>query len=167
METEQYPLTLAAIYPDSDSTEVAKYSLRYAGVGDVRFVHLHADSPHVKPADEPVQSDNRNRFVRNVLIGGVIGSAVGAAGALGGLPSLFISAPVVAPLMAAGYGATLGATAGAIKGLRIKQDLLVGMVQDVVRKGFHVLIVQAPDDVTYARTERAVADSIVENPPSA
>ena len=166
METEQYPLTLAAIYPDSDSTEVAKYSLRYAGLGDVRFVHLHAGSPYAQ-ADEPAPAGNHNHFVRNILIGGVIGSAVGAAGALADLPSLFVSAPVIAPLMAAGYGATLGATAGAIKGLRIKQDLLAGIVQDVVRKGFHVLIVQTPDDATYVRTERAVAETLVESPRAA
>lgn len=166
METEQYPLTLAAIYPDSDSTEVAKYSLRYAGLGDVRFVHLHAGSPYVKAA-EPAPTGNRNHFVRDVVIGSVIGSAVGAAGALADLPGLFVSAPVIAPLLAAGYGATLGATAGAVKGLRIKQDLLAGMLQDVVRKGFHVLIVQTPDDATYARTERAVAATLVEHTQSA
>lgn len=170
MNTEHYPHKLAAIYPDSDSTEVAKYNLRYAGLGDVRFVHLHADSAHVDRAIEPEQAETRNHFIRDILIGGVIGSAVGAAGA-GALaldmPSLFVSAPVIGPLMVAGYSATLGATAGAIKGFKIKEGLLAGMVQDAIRNGFHVLIVHSPDDAIHMRAERAVARTLVEDTLSA
>lgn len=164
MAIEQYPHTLAAIYPDSDSTEVAKYSLRYAGLGDVRFVHLHADSPNVQAAGGPARADTRSSLIRNVVVGGVIGSAVGAASAFGDLSALFVSPPALAPLMAAGYGATLGATAGAIKGLRVKPGLLAGVVLDAIRTGSHVLIVHAPDDATYERAERAVADTLIEAP---
>jgi len=155
--TEHYPRKLAAIYPDSDSTEVAKYNLRYAGLGDVRFVHLHAGSPHVGRAIDPEHTETRNHFIRDIPIG---------ATAMG-LPSLFVSAPVIEPLMAAGYSATLGVTAGAIKGFKIKEGLLAGMVQDAIRKGFHVLIVHSPDDATHARAERAVANALAEDTLSA
>lgn len=159
MSMESYPHTLVAIYPDSGSADVAKYRLSYAGLGDVRFVHVHADSPYLHTGGA-AQKDQGSEFLHTLLAGdaAAVNDPADASS-----PSLFVSEPAVAPLVEAGYGAALGTAAGAAMGLKPGQDLVAGLLQDAVGKGFHVLVVHAPDAVTEARAERAVADTLVEN----
>lgn len=159
MQTEHYPHKIAAVYADSAAAADALAALRQAALGDVEIIHLHVDSPAVQRGIEPEQQATRNHMLKDILLGTGLGTAIGAAGA-GSiaviLPSLFVSVPVVGPLIIAGYGATLGATVGAIMGLKVKEGLLAGMVQDAVKAGFHVIIVHAVDDLTRERAETVV-----------
>lgn len=166
MKTEQYPHKIAAIYSDADHADAAVDALGEAAIGDVRVTHLDPDSPDIGRGIEPEQAATRNRFILDILAGGGIGTAAGAVGAGAiaiGLPSLFVSVPVVGPLVLAGYGATLGAAAGAIKGIKVKEGLLAGMVQDALKDGFHVVIIHSPDTETHERAERLVNETLTED----
>lgn len=166
MQTEQFPHKVAAIYTDAARVDAAIGALRDAAVGDVRLNRLAPDSPDPGRSIEPEQAGTRNRFIVDILAGTGIGTAMGAVGAGAiaiGLPTLFVSAPVVGPLVVAGYGATLGATAGAIKAFRVKEGLLADVVKDSLDRGFHVLIVHAPDAETQERAEHVIEQTVTED----
>lgn len=165
MDTEHYSHKIAAIYPDASSIMSAKAALEKADLGDVKIRELDASTLDPEPGIEPEQKGTRNRFIHDILAGGAVGTAAGAAGAGAAavlLPSLFVSAPVVTPLIVIGYGATLGGGAGAIKSMKVKEDMLAGMVEDAIGEGFHVLVVHVPDKETRGRAEAVIDDTLAE-----
>lgn len=166
METEHYPHKIAAIYPDAASAEAAHRALQNAGLGEAVVIHLLPGSREVEQAIEPEQAGTRDHLIKDMLEGSGIGTVIGAAGAgviAVALPSLFVSVPVVGPLMVAGYGAAIGLTAGAAKGLKVKEGLLAGVVEDAINGGFHALIVHSTDDDTHARAEAVIETTLAQD----
>lgn len=165
MNTEHYPHKIAAIYLDESSTLAAKSSLEQANIGDIRVRRLDSKVLDPETGIEPEQEETRNRFIQDILVGGAIGTAAGTIGAGATamlLPSLFVSAPVVAPLVVIGYGATLGSGVGAIKSMKVREDMLAGLVEDALKENFHVLVVHAPDTETRKQAETVIEASMAE-----
>lgn len=165
MKTEQYPHKVAAVYHDASSASEARRCLELADIGDIRVRLLDSTVIDPETGIEPEQNGTRNRFIQDILLGGSIGAAVGTAGAGAAaalLPSLFISAPVVAPLVVAGYGATLGAGAGAVKSMKVREDMLAGLVEDALREGFHVLVLHAPNTEIRKQAEAIIESTVVD-----
>jgi hypothetical protein len=109
----------------------------------VRVTHLAPGTAGVDLAIEPEIEETRDTLIEKTLTGGAVGTATGAA-VVGSAaiiaPALFVSAPVVGPLIVLGYGAMIGSTAGAIRGLRVRETLLAGLVKDALKAGFHVIL---------------------------
>lgn len=165
MNTEHYIHKIAAIYPDVHSAESALEALRQENLDDVKITHLHAGGIDAQRAVEPEQAATRDRFILDILAGTGAGAAAGAvgAGAIGlALPALFVSVPVVGPLMVAGYGAMIGGTVGAVKGIRVKEGLLASVVQDAIKRDFHVVVVHCADKDTCDRAGALVRDTLPE-----
>ena len=154
MRIEHYPHKVAAIYPDAASTETARHALADAHLDDVLMVHMHKGSSHIGQAIEPEQAATRNHFILDILAGAGIGTLAGIAVAAAiavFVPSLFMNVPVLGPLMVVGYIANVGMIFGAIKGLRVREGMLSGSVQDAINHGSHVLVIHSPDDTTHGR----------------
>lgn len=48
--------------------------------------------------------------------------------------------------MVLGYAATIGGVAGAIHGLHVKEDVLTAVVEDALKEGYPVLMIEARDE---------------------
>lgn len=154
MRIEHYPHKFAAIYPDAASTETARHALADAHLDDVLMMHMHKGSSHIGQAIEPEQVATRNHFILDILVGTGIGTLAGIAVAAAVavlVPSLFINVPVLGPLMVVGYIANVGMIFGAIQGLKVREGMLSGSVQDAINHGSHVLVVHSSDDATHDR----------------
>lgn len=162
MRIEHYPHKLAAIYPDAASTETARQTLASAHLGDVLMVHMHKGRSHISQAIEPEQAATRNHFIVDILAGTGIGALAGivvAAAVAVLVPSLFLNVPILGPLMVVGYIANVGMIFGAIKGLRVREGMLSGSVQDAINHGSHVLVVHSSDDVTHDRVGKILCNN--------
>lgn len=162
MRIEHYPHKIAAIYPDAASMETARHALADAHLDDVLMMHMHKGSSHVGHAIEPEQAATRNHFVLDILVGAGIGTLAGivvAAAVAVVVPSLFMNVPVLGPLMVVGYIANVGMIFGAIKGIRVREGILSGSVQDAIHHGSHVLVVHSSDDATHERVGKVLHDN--------
>lgn len=139
MILEQYPCTVAAIYADAASANAAVSMLEHSGLGDVRIVRLTPGQPGVDS-------------------GALMAGAVTAL-----TPALFVSAPVVAPLIILGYGSLLGVTAGAIRGVRLRELALAGLVKDALKAGYHVVLVHSANEQIRDRAQAVIDETMAEN----
>lgn len=165
MKHESYPNKIAAVYPDKAAAEAALNALNLARLSGIRITLLAPRAGEVDLAIEPEVEETRNTVVENTLTGGAAGTATGAAvaGATAMLaPALFVSTPVVGPLIVLGYGALIGSTAGAIRGLRVRETLLAGLVKDALKAGYHVVLVHAENPDAQRRTQTVIDETMAE-----
>ena len=165
MHTEQYPNKIAAVYPDGAAAEAAAMALEAARLNNTAVLRLAPGDSFVDRRIEPETGAIRDTVIRDTISGGAAGTAAGAAtaGALAATtPALFVSAPVVAPLVILGYGALIGATAGAVRGLRLRETVLAGVVRDALDAGYYVIVVYAANAEAQRRAQAVVNDTVPE-----
>jgi hypothetical protein len=170
MKSETYPYKVAAVYPDDVSTEAAIDALSSARLGDVEIVRLAPGSSEVDLAIEPEREETRNTVVQDTVTGSLAGTAAGAVltgAATLGAPALFVSAPLVGPLVVLGYGAMIGGTIGAIRGLKLRENMLSGLVKDSLKAGYHVVIVHAANEEAQTRVQDVISKTMAEETVSA
>lgn len=164
MILEQYPYSVAAIYGDAASANVAVSMLEHSGLGDARITRLTPGQPGVDSAIEPESVGTHNTLTMDSLTGGIAGAGALMAGAVTALtPALFVSAPVVAPLIILGYGSLLGVTAGAIRGVRLRELALAGLVKDALKAGYHVVLVHSANEQIRDRAQAVIDETMAEN----
>jgi hypothetical protein len=156
MKSAHFPCRVAAVYPDDRTASAARQALAKAALQDVRVIELAPDATNVDQAIEPQTGATRDTVTRDTAVRGAAGVAAAAA------PALFVSAPVVSALIVLGYGAMTGGAAGAIRGLRLRESLLAGLVKDVLKAGCHVLIVHAASKAVLQRAEAVIGETLVE-----
>jgi hypothetical protein len=155
MKREDYPYKVAAVYPDAATAEAAVRALKISDLSDIRILLLDSGASEADLAIEPEPRATRDTIVKETVTGGAAGAGATGAAALA-TPALFVSASVIGPLVVLGYGAMIGGTMGVIHGLRLRENLLAGLVKDTLKAGYHVVIVHAPSE----ETERRVRDII-------
>ncbi|MGD2055721.1 MAG: hypothetical protein PVJ15_02865 [Gammaproteobacteria bacterium] len=164
---ERYPHKVAAVYPDAATTESALLALGTAGLKNVVTIHLEPDmdTGDVDLAIEPEREQTRNAVARDTIAGGAAGTVAGAvaAGAASVVaPTLFVSAPVVGSLIVLGYGAMIGGMTGAIRGLKLRENVLAGLVKDALRAGCHVVIVHAAKEAAWEQIQAVIEATMTE-----
>lgn len=166
MNSERYPYKIAAVYPDNAAAEAAVHDLNITGLGDVEVVRLEPGTNQADLAIEPEREQTRNTVVNDTVTGSVVGTAAGAlltgATALGA-PALFVSAPVVGPLVMIGYGGMIGGTVGAIRGLKLHENMLSGLVKDALKEGYHVVIIHAATEEGQQRVQDVINTTMPED----
>ena len=163
--SERYPHKVAAVYPDAATSESALLALDNAGLESVVVVRLDPGAGDIDVAIEPEREQTRNAVARDTVAGGAAGTAAGAvaAGAASVVaPTLFVSAPVVGPLIVLGYGAMIGGMAGAIRGLKLRENVLAGLVKDALQAGCHVVIVHAANEAAQQQVQAVIAETLTE-----
>ncbi|MCW8874734.1 MAG: hypothetical protein OQK27_03195 [Gammaproteobacteria bacterium] len=166
MISEQYPYKVAAIYADAESADAAVGMLEHAGLGDARIVRLRPGQAGIDSAIEPESVGTRDTVTVDTLTGGIAGAGAGAlvAGAVTALtPALFVSAPVVAPLIILGYGTLIGGTAGAVRGVRLRELALAGLVKDALKAGYQVVLVHSASEQIRDRAQAVIGETMAEN----
>lgn len=147
----EYQHKLAGIFPDAGAMEQAERLFLDKGFQTGQITPIRAEEA-VEEQQHKIESESgavRDEFIKDISMGTGVGGVAGAAGAAGiglGAPALFVSAPVVAPLMVLGYAATIGGVAGAIHGLHVKEDVLTAVVEDALKEGYPVLMIEARDE---------------------
>ena len=129
MTSEHYPYEVAAVYPDGRTAAAAVDALNASTLDDIRVIKLTPDAT-----------------------AGAATTGLAAATS----PVLFVSAPVVGSMIVLGYGAVIGRTSGAIRGLRLSRDLLAGLVQDVLKAGYYVVILHAANNRAQRHAEAVI-----------
>lgn len=166
MKSERYPYKVAAVYPNNAATEAAVHALNLTDLGDIEVARLEPGSSEIDVAIEPERAETRDTVVKDTVAGGIAGTAAGAgltgAAALGA-PALFVSAPVVGPLIVLGYGAMIGGTVGAIRGLKLRENMLSGLVKDALKAGCHVIVVHAASEDAQRRVQDVVNTTMAED----
>ena len=166
MNSEHYPCKVAAVYPDSATAEAAVHELNITDLGDIEVVRLEPGAHQVELAIEPEREQTRDTVVNDTVTASVVGTAAGAvltgAAALGA-PALFVSAPVVGPLVVLGYGAMIGGTVGAIRGLKLRENMLSGLVKDALKEGYHVVIIHAASEQGQQRVQDVINTTMAED----
>jgi hypothetical protein len=156
---------VAAIYPDLEETEATVMALVDSNIDDIDIVQL---APGAKDSGLAIEQETeaiRDTVTRDAGIGSVAGTAAGAAA--GGTTalvasSLFISAPIVGPLVMLGYGTLIGGIVGAIRGLRIREGQLAGLVNDALDAGYYAVVVHAVNEQGRDRAQEIINLSMAE-----
>lgn len=166
MNSERYPYKVAAVYPDNAAAEAAILGLNIENLGDVEVVRLEPGTNQIDQAIEPEREQTRDTVVNDTVTGCVVGTAAGTvvtgAAALVA-PALFVSAPVVGPLVVLGYGAMIGGTVGAIRGLKMYENMLSGLVKDALKEGYHVVVIHAASEEGQQRVQDVINTTMPEN----
>ena len=129
MTSEHYPYEVAAVYPDGRTAAAAVDALNASTLDDIRVIELTPDAT-----------------------AGAATTGLAAATS----PVLFVSAPVVGSMIVLGYGAVIGRTSGAIRGLRLSRDLLAGLVKDVLKAGYYVVVLHAANNRAQRHAEAVI-----------
>jgi len=151
MKSEHYPYEVAAIYPDGGTAAAAVDALDAAALDDVRVIEFSPDVTGAARAIMLKSVANGDMTAGNAVARSAAGTAPGAATA-----ALFVSAPVIGPLIVLGYGAMLGVTAGAVRGLRLRRDLLAGLLMDALKAGYYVVILHAANNKVQQHAEAVI-----------
>lgn len=165
MKNEHYAHKLAAIYPDTAAAESAVAALESEKTADIKVMKLAPNSGDISHAIEPETQATRDTLVGDTLTGGAAGTAVGALAANAAavaVPTLFVSAPIVGPLVVLGYGAMIGSTVGAIRGLKLQENLLAGLVKDALNAGYYAVIVHAENEAAHNRAKTIIDATLTE-----
>ncbi len=136
----------------------------------VNQLHLQQIPPsqiHVIHAEdfgnENPPSEDSNHVLKDVLVDGAAGAAVGTGVGIAAEialitanVSLFVASPILAPLVLLGWGAGLGGFLGAAIGASKKTKPFLSLVDDAIKSGQQVLIVE-----TYTEQETEKAQNVI------
>lgn len=165
MKKESHPYKVAAIYQEIEESDATVMALVDSEIEDIDIVQLAPGATDTGLAIENETEATRDTVTRDAGIGTAAGTAAGAAAA--GTTalvasSLFISAPIVGPLMVLGYGALIGGIVGAIRGLRIREGELAGLVNDALDAGYYAVVVHATNKQGRDRAQDVINLSMAE-----
>ena len=166
MTNEHYPCKIVAVYPDHRTASAAVRALDEVSPDDIRVIEL---SPYATGTGRPVKPETGmscDTATRESDAGGTAGTAANAAAAettVATAAILFISAPVVAPLIVLGYGAMIGGeAAGAIRGHRLRENVLGDLVKDVLKAGYHVVVIHAANNEAQKQAAAVISATLPE-----
>jgi hypothetical protein len=160
MKSERYPYKVAAVYQDGAAAETAARALENADLGDIEIIRLVPDQGDIDLSVEPGPEASRDTLIRDTAAGTAAGAAAAGSTATVAAPTLFVSAPIVGPLILLGYGAMIGGTVGAIRGLKLRESMLAGVVKDALKAGYPVVVINAADEDAKRRVQDVVDDSM-------
>lgn len=144
---EKYTHKFSALYHDEKLARQALQQLKDHDFSDNQLRLISPDDPEAGAQLEPEGNEIPKEIIRDTLVGAGIGGGVGIAGTavLAAETLLFATNPILGTLMAIGYGATIGGIAGAIKGLKVKETVFVGIVEQALQEGSWALVVHTQD----------------------
>jgi hypothetical protein len=166
MQRERYPHKVAALYPDAAAAKAAITALAAADLGDREVMQLEPGATDIDRVIEPETEATGETVTRDMVSGGAAGTVAGAAVAGASTlvaPTLFVSAPVVGPLIVLGYGAVIGGVPGAIRGLRLREGVLAGLVKDALESGCYVVLVHVANDELKRRAQDVLDQTMAED----
>jgi len=137
MTNEHLPYKVAAVFPDERTAAAAVDALDAATLDGVRVLELAPDTSGVDQA---------------------LGPAAGGPAATP--PAMYVSAPVVDSLVVLGYGALIDGASGTIRGLRLRENLLVGLLRDVLKAGFYVVLLLAANSEARRHAEAVISETL-------
>ena len=138
MVNEHYPNKVAAVYPDDRTAAAAVSALDAADLGEVRVIELSPDATGVER---------------------VIGQATAGLAAATS-PALYVSAPVAGSLIVLGYGAMIGWATGAIRGIRLRENLLAGLLKEALKGGYYVVLLLAANGEAKRHAEDVISATL-------
>lgn len=119
---------------------------------------IHLMQTKDSAVDHPAAEDS-NHVLKDVLVDGTVGAAVGTGVGIAAEialitanVSLFVASPIIAPLVLLGWGAGLGGFLGAAIGASKRAKPFADLVEDAIKSGQHVVIVDT-------RTEQETASA--------
>lgn len=137
MTSKHLPYKVAAVFPDDHTAAAAVDALDAATLDGVRVLELTPDTSGVDQA---------------------VGPASGGSAATS--PALYVSTPVVGSLVVLGYGALIDGAAGTIRGLRLRENLLVDLLKDALRAGFYVVLLLAANSEARRHAEAVISATL-------
>lgn len=128
----------------------------------IQPAQIHVMNAENFPSERPAIEDS-NHVLKDVLVDGAAGAAVGTGVGIAAEialvtanVSLFVASPILAPLTLLGWGASLGGFLGAAVGASKKTKPFLSLVDDAIKNGQQVLIVE-----TYTEQETANAQQVI------
>lgn len=161
MKKESHPYKVAAIYPGIDEAEATVMALVDSKIDGIDIVQLAPGTEETGLAIENETEATLDTITRDAGIGGIAGTAAGGAAVLVA-SSLFVSAPIVGPLIMLGYGTLIGGIVGAIRGLKIREGQLAGLVNDALDAGYYAVVVHAENEQGRNRAQDVIDLSMAE-----
>ncbi|MDT8452579.1 MAG: hypothetical protein RQ936_07550 [Gammaproteobacteria bacterium] len=149
MKNEFHPHKVVAVYPGIAEAEAAVTALIDSKNDGIDIIQLAPGAKDIGMALDQETETTSNTITKDTAIGSIAGTATGAAvaGAVALVSSsLFISAPVVAPLILLGYGTLIGGIVGALRGPKLREGQLAGLVKDALDARCHAVIVHAENE---------------------
>jgi hypothetical protein len=166
MTNENCPCKVVAVYPDHQAATAAARALDDVTPDNIRVIELSPDVIGIGQPIKPETGVSCDTAARDSDACDTAGAAVSAAMAdviAATSILLFISAPVVAPLIVLGYGTMIGGVAaGSIRGLRLRANLLGDLLKDVLKAGYHVVIVHSTNEAAQQRVEVVIGKTMPE-----
>lgn len=154
-----YKHFVSGFFEHKDQVDLAVEQLR---LQQIPSTQIHAIRAEDFDKDHPPAEDS-NHVLKEVLVDGAAGAAVGTGvgivaeiALLTANVSLFVASPIVAPLVLLGWGAGLGGFLGATIGASKKTKPFLALVDDAIKTGQQVLIVE-----TYTEQETAKVQQVI------
>lgn len=117
------------------------------------------------PARDHASVEDSNQVLKGVVTYGVVGAAVGTGigvltevALIAANVTLFVASPLIAPLALLGWGASIGAVMGTSIGVTKDAKLLSALIEDAIKDGQIVLVVETRTD-----SERTIAQDLIKN----
>jgi hypothetical protein len=156
-----YKHFVSGFFEHQDQVDHAVAELRAQQIPLAQIHVIHPD----KSTSEHTSNEDSNHVLKDVLVDGAAGAAVGTGVGIAAEialitanVSLFAASPIIAPLVLLGWGAGLGGFLGAAIGASKKSKPFLALVEDAIKNGQQVLIVE-----TYSEQETALAQQIIKS----
>ena len=163
---ELYPFKQAAVFADEQTALEVGKQLKELGLPKVKIFLLSPDIENDENKLEPEGNEIRNRFIRNALIGAVAGAFSGAIIYLilkSIYPDLFIENIFLADITGLGLvGSFIGAIVGVLFGAKIKEDIFLGTLQDVLKQGKWSVMIHSEDKAVHQKVTKIIEDMNIE-----
>jgi hypothetical protein len=150
---------VSGFFAQRDEANNAVEKVIAQGIARERVQIYSADSPVTKHEAE----ESSNKVLKDVLVDGGIGTAVGTGigaliqvGLIAANVTLFIASPLIAPLVLLGWGASIGGVVGASIGAAENAKPLSALVEDAIKSGQIVVVVE-----THSEAETAIAQEVI------
>ncbi|ABE55541.1 conserved hypothetical protein [Shewanella denitrificans OS217] len=122
---------------------------------------------HHSPALTHKPTEGNNEVLKDILVDGTIGAGVGTGiGALIEVAliatnvTLFVASPLIAPLVLLGWGASIGGVVGASIGAAENKKPFSALIEDAIKNGQVVLVVEARTAAEKTIAQELIKDSI-------
>ncbi|MEE4379457.1 MAG: hypothetical protein V2J55_18375 [Candidatus Competibacteraceae bacterium] len=162
---EEYPYKLSALYHDQSLAEQAQQALLQLGFPAEQLRITGPEDPGTGAKLEPEGDKLPLEITKDTAIGTGIGAGIGATGSAAlaiAQAALFATNPVLSTLVITGYAATVGGLAGAIKGIKMKETLFVGIVEQALQQGHWALVVHARDEEQETAARKILGKTVIE-----
>jgi len=162
---EQYPYKLSALYHEQSLAEQAQQALLQQGFPAAQLRIIGPDDSSTGEKLEPEGDKLPSEITKDTAIGTGVGAGIGATGSAAfaiAQTALFVTNPVLSALVVTGYAATVGGLAGAIKGIKLKETMFVGIVEQALQQGNWALVVHAKDEEQETAARKILGETVIE-----